>query len=153
MSLLAQIKKDQLQARKDRDSVKAALLTTLIGEASMPGKNDGNRESTDEEVVATVKKFVKNTNELLKALHGEGGLAPTNVAASATASMELAILESYLPKQLTEAELTHIIASLKNEFTIADAKGMGKIMGALKERFGGTYDGALASKLVKAALQ
>jgi hypothetical protein len=59
MSLIQTIKADQVQARKAR-SASASILTTLIGEAEMIGKNAGDRESTDEEVIAIIKKFIKN---------------------------------------------------------------------------------------------
>ena len=56
--LLAEIKAKQINARKARLST-ATLLTTLIGEAEMVGKNQG-REVTDSEVLAMIKKFIKN---------------------------------------------------------------------------------------------
>ena len=63
MSLLAQLKKDSLLARKAADSVRATLLSTLIAEAEMVGKNAGNRESSDDEVQQTIRKFLKNNQE------------------------------------------------------------------------------------------
>ena len=50
--LIENLKEDQLIARKNRDQIKATLLTTLIGEAEMVGKNTGNRSPFDEEVVS-----------------------------------------------------------------------------------------------------
>jgi uncharacterized protein YqeY len=145
MSLLAQIKQDQLAARKAKETAKAALLTTLIGEVEMVGKNDGNREVTDVEVVAMVKKFLKNVNETLKALGGiEGGIAMQYMA-------ESQILESYLPKQFTEDQLTTILDSIKIEIS-AGPKDMGKMLGLLKNRFDGQYDGRLASTVAKSLI-
>jgi uncharacterized protein YqeY len=145
MSLLAQIKQDQLAARKAKETAKAALLTTLIGEVEMVGKNDGNREVTDVEVVAMVKKFLKNVNETLKALGGiEGGIAMQYMA-------ESQILESYLPKQFTEDQLTNILGSIKVEIS-AGPKDMGKMLGLLKNRFDGQYDGRLASTVAKSLI-
>ena len=145
MSLLAQIKQDQLAARKAKETAKAALLTTLIGEVEMVGKNDGNREVTDVEVVAMVKKFLKNVNETLKALGGiEGGIAMQYMA-------ESQILESYLPKQFTEDQLTNILGSIKDEIS-AGPKDMGKMLGLLKNRFDGQYDGRLASTVAKSLI-
>lgn len=145
MSLLAQIKQEQLAARKAKETAKAALLTTLIGEVEMVGKNDGNREVTDVEVVAMVKKFLKNVNETLKALGGiEGGIAMQYMA-------ESQILESYLPKQFTEDQLTTILDSIKIEIS-AGPKDMGKMLGLLKNRFDGQYDGRLASTVAKSLI-
>ena len=63
MTLLAKLKADSLQARKDGNKVAANLLVTLVSEATMVGKNAGNRDSTDEEVQRVVKKFLDNTIE------------------------------------------------------------------------------------------
>lgn len=147
MTLLTTLRADQLTARKSKDTVKASLLTTLIGEAAMVGKNDGNRESTDSEVTAVIKKFVKNARETLNALGGvEGGIAMQYNA-------ELAILETYLPKQLSEDELKTIVGNLKSELNVQDVKGKGLIMKALKERHDGQYDGKLAAQVVDTALK
>jgi uncharacterized protein YqeY len=143
MSLLIQIKKDQLQSRKDRDIIRSSLLTTLIGTLDLVSKNVGH-DVTDNEVIAEIKKFIKNVEEVIK-----HGTAITLVHAI----RERALLEAYLPKQMTEEELRHAIGLLVVELNVTDSKGMGKIMGALKSRFEGTYDGALASKIVKEALQ
>lgn len=142
MTLLATIKSAQLTARKNRDIIATALLTTLIGEASMPGKNDGNRESTDQEVVAVIKKFIKNANEVLKVSDNE------------TSRTELSILESFLPKQLSEEELRSSIQSIVSvtEAVNGSKPKMGDVMKALKQKHDGQYDGGLASKLIKELL-
>ena len=63
MSLIQDIKSASLVARKARETKKAESLITLYSEASMIGKNDGNRESTDAETIAVIKKFIKNIDE------------------------------------------------------------------------------------------
>ena len=62
-SLLKQLQADQLNARKARDSIKATLLTTVLGEAVKVGKDDGDRDPTDTEVMDVFKKFVKNIKQ------------------------------------------------------------------------------------------
>lgn len=146
MSLLQTIKAASLQARKERRTADAASLQTLIGEAEAIGKNAGNRETTDVEVVAVIKKFIKNLDELIMALRpGESDIAIEQSTA------EKAMLAAFLPKQLTTEELTHVIASIKVEIS-AGPKDMGKILKLVKERFEGQYDGAAASTITKAAL-
>ena len=68
MSIVTNIKAASLQARKDRNAPKAALLSTLLGEVQMIGKNNGNRESTDGEAIAVIKKMLNNTTETLNIL-------------------------------------------------------------------------------------
>jgi hypothetical protein len=154
MSLLSRIKADQLQARKAKDTIQASLLTTLIGEAEAVGKNDGNRETTDSEVVAMIKKFLKNTNELLAVFpkpipdHDLKQIAACNVA-----SQEKLILEAYLPTQYTGTGLQSIVAASIQLVGASTAKDMGKVMKDLKTRYDGQYDGSEASKVIKELLQ
>ena len=56
MSLLHTLRQDALAARKARDAIAASLLVTLVSEAEMTGFNDGKRESSDVEVMATMKQ-------------------------------------------------------------------------------------------------
>jgi uncharacterized protein YqeY len=151
MSLLSDIKAKQLEARKARNAVASSLLTTLIGEASMPGKNDGNRESTDAEVIAVVKKFIKNAKETLA--HLENKVEYVDVVEVCMPDIikdEIAILETFLPKQLSDLELRGVIAEL---IASAEVKpNMGTIMSALKTQYEGRYDGGAASKHAKELL-
>lgn len=144
MSLMETIRKDQLEARKFRDTVAIGLLTALVGEAAMVGKNKGNRESTDEEVVGVVKKFIKNTEETITVLEKS-----SNTEALDKAKAELALLNIYLPKQMTEDEIGAFIDGF-----LASAPGskMGDVMKALKDRHAGQYDGKMASAVAKAKL-
>lgn len=115
-TLINTIKQNQLQARKNKDAAAASLLTTLVGEASMIGKNDGNRESTDAEVTAVIKKFVKNIDESISALSKNAG---ENAERIATATKEKEILMAYLPKQLDEAQLRVEMQKIIAEFSLA----------------------------------
>lgn len=133
--ILAKIKSDQLAARIIKDQIKTGLLTTLIGDAELVGKNAG-RETTDNEVIAVIKKFLKNNAEFQKHV-GEN----TNM----TLVTEQKILESYLPQQLTADELTEII---KKEFVDDFKSKKGVIMKFLKERYAGLYGGAVAAKVI-----
>lgn len=143
--LLKKIKDDQLQARKDRDTQKANLLTTLYSEAAMVGKNKGNRDSTDEEVIAVIKKFHKDNGAVLDSM--DGSVSDTVKFAW---ERERQILASYLPKQMTEDEIKAAITAYKN---FADENpNMGGAMKFLKENYSGQYDGKMASSIAKEML-
>jgi uncharacterized protein YqeY len=139
---LAQIKADQLQARKDRDTVKASLLTTLLGEAkALADKNaekeprdaNGNvikRDPTDAEVEEKIDKFLKDnlfTQENVK-----------DEIALAQARAEQAILLAYKPQQLTADQMTEIIV---DNFTVVENKLRGQINLYFKANYAGQYDG------------
>ena len=154
MALLDQLKADQLAARKAGDRLKADVLTTLIGEATQISTEEFERgvtEVTDDKVVATVAKFVKNTKLTLDNLTSErarlaeaGGDASKVDERIKSAETELAILSSYGPKQMTEAELRAAIDAFKAQKPDAN---VGAIMAHLKTSFGGQYDGKVASTL------
>lgn len=156
MALLDELKADQLGARKANDRLKADLLTTLIGEATQITTEEFKRgvtEVTDEKVAATVAKFLKNTKLTLENLAserarlGDAGGEASKIAARVTAAeTELAILSSYSPKQMTEAELKAAIDAFRAATPDAN---VGAIMAHLKASFGGQYDGKTASALAR----
>lgn len=145
-TLLQRIKQQQLEARKTHRNSEASILTTLIGEAEMVGKNDGNRETTDGEVVAVVKKFIKNIDEVLKLVNkGSNAFIICNI--------ERTVLTSLLPHQLEDHQLEDVIVELIKELQLVSLKDMGKAMKALKERYEGRYDGQKASTYLKEHLK
>ena len=147
MSLLNQIKKDQLTARKERNTARAGTLTVLLAEATAVGKNDGNRETTDGEVIKVIKKTIKNLNELLDA-----ATSTQHAVAQAKAMFEINMLESYLPTQMDEAALTTLIRDIIDAHELTNMKGMGTVMKELKAHCEGEYDGKMASDIVKKLL-
>ena len=156
MALLDELKADQLAARKSNDRLKADLLTTLIGEASQITTEEFKRgvtEVTDEKVAATVAKFLKNTKLTLENLASERArLIDAGADASKVdqrieaAETELAILSSYGPKQMTEAQLREVVDDFRAKNPDAN---VGSIMAHLKTSFGGQYDGKAASALAR----
>ena len=148
MTLIETIRKAQLQARKEKRAADASTLTTLIGEAEMIGKNDGNRASTDAEVVNVIKKFVKNIDETLNVLAKDSSKADRVEALTG----EKALLVTFLPQQLSEDQLRTILGGFVSALTEKNPKMMGKVLASLKEQYAGQYDGALASKVAKELL-
>lgn len=144
MSLLAQLKKDSLLARKAGEGVRATLLSTLIAEAEMVGKNAGNRESTDDEVQQTIRKFLKNNQEAFAVIKDEDRRA--------TLAEESAILTAYLPPMADEATVKAFIAETMAGLAERSPKSMGAVMAALKARFGSGFDAKQANAWVREAL-
>ena len=143
--MLDQLKKDSFAARKEKDTVKANLLITLISEAEMIGKNDGNRAPTEDEVTAVIKKFLKGIDESMAALQ-KGGRDISKE------EEEKKILESYLPSQMPEAELEKAILDIIATLPEKSPKMMGNVMAQLKDKHPNQYDGKMAAGLVKKLL-
>lgn len=136
--LLKKIAADQLAARKAGDKTAAAVLTTLLGEASKLTAEDhkkGVTEVTDGRVIATVKSFTANVEQTL-------AVAPND--RKADLQRELEVLAAYVPTQLSEDDLNRIIGNYK-----AEGMNLGQIMGKLKADYEGQYDGKLASSIAK----
>lgn len=137
MTLIQTIKDRQLEARKNKRSGEeqfiVPILTTLIGEAEMIGKNDGNRQPTDQEVIALIKKFINNNVIVINATKsGER---------AHDAHLENVYLEDFLPQQLNEYEMRSIITE-NNLLTKKD------VMWYFKQYYAGQYDAKLLSSLI-----
>jgi uncharacterized protein YqeY len=149
MTLFSQIKADQLAARKAKDGLKATLLTTLIGELTAIGKNDGNREVTDADVVKLVKKFLDGVNETI-ALMTDFSNKDGNADRYVNLLKEQCYLTNYMPQQMDEYMLTLAVRAIIDE--LGSNANMGQVMAALKAKHAGQYDGKVASNVVKNAI-
>lgn len=143
--LLELLHKDMIESKYGSDQIKKQLLITLYSEAAMVGKNKRNDLSTDDEVISVIKKFSANLTETVTLLN-------TRSMDTSKQLVELLILESYLPHQLTEDELNHSITTIMSELNLSGMSSMGKIMSELKNRHGSNYDGKIASNLVRKQL-
>ncbi|MDH4263322.1 MAG: GatB/YqeY domain-containing protein [Spirochaetia bacterium] len=140
-----QLKKDLFEARKAKNAVKSNLLSTMIGEAQNIGKNAGNREPTNDEILGVVKKFLKAVDESITLLEKAG-------RDTSKEKEEKSILEGYQPKQLDENSLKKAIDEIVNSMSDKSVKMMGQVMNQLKEKYPNQFDGKMASALVKQAL-
>lgn len=142
MTLLAKIKADALVARKAQSSV-AGVLVTLIGEIDTRTKSfSPARPMTDDEVVATVAKFIKNIDETMGVLDAARDASKVEKLAS-----ERTALEAYLPTQLDEKAIEAFVRT-----RISAGDNMGGVMAALKQSHAGQYDGKIASAITKRLL-
>jgi hypothetical protein len=141
------IKRDSLTARKTGNKATASLLVTLASEIQAAGRSVEERENPSNDVtIATIKKFIKNAEA--SGVQVLSAQRPGYIDAFGAIKAELDILETYLPKQLTEDEIKVIIAGLRakpGEANIMEPT-MGNIMGYFKTMYPGRYDGALVSK-------
>ena len=143
--MIQELKKIMLKAKIEKDSFKSTLVSTLVAEAIMVGKNDGNRETTEAETINIIKKFLKNTNENIKLLD--------ELAKDKTAALrEKEILESLLPKQLSPENLEKVVDEIIAKLPEKSLKMMGAVMAELKKSHDGQFDGRMASEIVKKCL-
>ena len=144
------IKAAQVAAMKAGD--KARLGTIRLMLAKIKDKDIELRTGTapaDDDVLVTdvLQKMVKQRRESI-ALYEQGGrqeLADVEAA-------EVAVIEDFLPAQLSEEDATAAINAIVAEVGATSVKDMGKVMAAVKDRLGSQLDMSKASGWVKAAL-
>ncbi len=146
MGLRETIDADTKHALKSGEKDKLSTLRML--NAALKNKQiDKRRSLTDEEVVETVRSLIKQRRDSVEqfAKGGRQDLVDKETA-------EIAVLEAYLPQQLSREELDGMV---RNAITQAGAQGpkdMGKVMKLIIPLVGGRADGKLISELVKNAL-
>ncbi len=102
----------------------------------------------DQEIPALLQKMIKQRRESLDIYEKAG-----RKEQAAQEAVEIAVIEEFLPKQMSEAEAQEAIAAAIKETGAAAPKDMGKVMGALKARYAGRMDFGKASGLVKDLLK
>lgn len=149
MSLFEQIEKDYIQAYKAKDSVRLTVLRLLktavknkLVDLCRPGGTLDDGEMMD--LIIKEGKQRQDSIEQYTAA-GRSDLADKEAA-------ELVVLQSYLPKPLTEDELTTVIDAAIAETGAASPRDMGKVISAVMAAHKGRVDGKVLSAAVKARL-
>ena len=144
------IKAAQIAAMKagEKDRLAAVrLILAKLKDRDIELRTQSAPADDDAVVVDVLQKMVKQRRESI-ALYEQGGrqeLADVEKA-------ELAVIETFLPAQMSEADTSAAIEAIKAELGASSVKDMGRVMATLKERHGTQLDMSKASALVKAAL-
>ena len=141
-----EIKKDLDAARKNKQTNVVSFLSTMYSDVIAFGKNNGNRETTDAECIKIPKNFQSKTEEVIDLLNKKD---PSKVLEYKN---KIELIQKYIPQQLSEDELNSIIDKYVSELPTVDKKSIGILMNRLKNEHAGTYDGKLASKIIKEKL-
>lgn len=149
---LFELKKEKMKAAKNNDLVRKNLLSVILGNIDNSGKL--KKENADEKAI--VSDALNAMFKQLKKAKDEFGNLDSSNQTSVTVdyieqvNAELTIIQEYLPEQLSEAELELIIDKLisENNIDLSEKASFGKLMRLLKET-GASFDGSVASKLIK----
>lgn len=130
-------------AMKAKDKPRLSILRQVHGEIKNIEVNE-RRDITDADVDAMLKRLIKQTRETL-----DGSIkAGNDQERTDTLAEQVAILESYLPRQISGGELEELVNATIAETGATSKKDMGRIMGALTKATGGNFDQAQAAKLL-----
>jgi uncharacterized protein len=134
-------------ALKAQDKPRLSALR-LISAALQQADIAAKATIPDQDIPAVLQRMIKQRRESF-AIYEKAGRA----AQAAQEAGEIAVIEEFLPKQMSEAEAKEAIAAVIKETGAASPKEMGKVMAALKERYAGRMDFGKASGLVKELLK
>ncbi|WP_150286406.1 GatB/YqeY domain-containing protein [Rhabdaerophilum calidifontis] len=123
------------------------LIQAAIKDKDIEARGAGRAQASDEEILALLQKMIKQRQESA-AIYRENGRPEL----AENEESEIAVITSFLPRQLDEAETKVAIAAAIAETGAQGMKDMGKVIALLRERFAGQMDFGKASGLVKAAL-
>jgi uncharacterized protein YqeY len=140
---LAAETKAALKAQDKQRLSALRLISATLQQADIAAK----AAIPDRDIPALLQKMIKQRRESLGIYEKAGRTEQAQQEAA-----EIAVIEEFLPKQLTEAEAKAAIAAVVKEVGAASPKEMGKVMGLLKERYAGRMDFGKASGQVKELL-
>jgi uncharacterized protein YqeY len=136
------------KAMRAHDKPRLSILRLVKCEIDAKEK-DTRQPLTDEEVVGTLKKVLKQTGETL-----EGSIkAGTNAERTVLLQQRVDILTAYLPEQISGAELEVIVDRVLSQNAFTEKRDMGKAIGLVVAETGGNCDKAEIARIVGVRLQ
>lgn len=137
--LIDEIKKDNVQAMKDHDSVARAIFGVVMNKvllSSIELKKDG-KEQADSDVVQIIQKTIKELKE-----ERENYIKVKNEIEAENIEKQIEIISKYLPKMMTEEEIKSVINSLED-------KSIPSVMKHFKANYAGKVDMSLVNKIAR----
>ncbi len=147
MPLHDQIKNDIKEAMKAKDevrlrtvrSISAALTNELVAKKMKP-----DERLEDNDTLAVIKRLAKQRQDAIEQFRAGG-----REDLASDESAELAILETYLPTQMSREEIQKIAEAKKAELNFTDKSKMGILVGAVMKEIAGRADGAIVKEIVE----
>ena len=147
MSLLDTINQDLKTAMKSGDEVGKRTLRGLKAAITRAEKDNSNQPLSDDQILAVLQKQAKQRRDSIEAYQQAGR---TDLVEEEQA--ELAVIERYLPQQMSEDEIRAAARAVIDEVGAAGPRDMGKVMGKLMPQLRGKADGRLVNQVVRPLL-
>jgi uncharacterized protein YqeY len=148
MSLSTQIMEHIKDAMRAKDTVALEALRAIKSELLLAQTASGNKEDISEaEEIKLLQKLVKTRKDSANIFTEQNrmDLAEPELA-------QIAVIEKFLPAQLSEAEVELVVAKIIAETGASGIASMGKVMGIASAQLGGTAEGKTISTIVKKLL-
>jgi uncharacterized protein YqeY len=150
MSLKKQLISDLTAAMKAKEADKLTVLRSIkteIQKVEIAQRKGDAVELDDAGVLSVLTKAAKQRKDSIEQFE-----AANRHDLADKEKFELGIIETYLPKQMSEEEITAIVKEVIAQTGAENASDMGKVMGALMPKVKGKADGGLVNKIVRSIL-
>src|SRR5271169_92505 len=138
---LTEALKSAMKARDERSVSAVRLILAKLKERDIEVRPKGNADGiSDDEIVQMMQGMIKQRRESIE-LYERGGRPEL----ARKEQDEIAVIESFMPRQLSEAEMAAAVKTVIGEVGAVGIKDMGKVMAQLKTRYAGTMDFSRAS--------
>jgi len=138
---------EAMKAKNERAVSTLRMVNSTLKNADIEARTTG-KPLGDAEVLAILQKMIKQRQESVE-MYKKGGRDDL----VKQEEEEIAVISGYLPKQMSEAEVTAAIDAAIAETGAAGMKDMGKVIALLRGKYAGQMDFGKASGMVKAKLQ
>ena len=150
MSLKKQIEDNLNEALKLKDKKTyptLRLIVSAIKDAEIAGRSKGQKDIKDSDIIALLKKMIKQRNESCEVYKKAG-----RTELLENENREIEVINKFLPDQLSEEETKKICEETIKSVNATSMKDMGKIMGVLKSKHADSLDFSKVSSILKGLL-
>jgi uncharacterized protein len=146
MSLKNQITEQMKDAMRAKDSARLGAVRLLLA-AIKQREVDERIELTDADVISVIEKMLKQRRDSITAFESANRTDLADIE-----KYEVSVLQTYMPKQMSDVEIDAIILQVIVDSGALGAKDMGKVVGLVKPLVAGMADMGKVSGLIKARL-
>ncbi len=140
--------KNAMLAKDAKRTAAIRLIVAGMKEKDVVARGNGNKEASEADLMSMMQTMIKQRKDSIK-MYQDGGRPEL----AQKEQDEIDVIETFLPKQMGEAEVEAAIKSVMAEIGASSIKDMGKVMAGLKEKYAGSMDFGAASAKIKALLQ
>ncbi len=145
-SLKIRIKDDMKTAMKAKEKERLNVIRMILA-AIKQIEVDERIELDNERIIRVLDKMLKQRRESIKQFNEAGRIDLSDIEEA-----EVLVIQGYLPKPLTEAEINEMVENAVSDSAAKSIKDMGKVTGLLKPQMLGRADMSVVSKIIKTRL-
>lgn len=138
---------ESMKAKDEKVTGTLRLINAAIKDKDIEARPKGITEIDDTAILSLLQSMIKQRKESID-MYQKGGRSDL----VANEQSEIDVIQSFLPKQMTDEEIKSAIETIISETGASSVKDMGKVMGVLKSKYAGQLDMGKASALIKGLL-